>query len=67
MAKGTGSKRVGATGNYEYTHEVNPDAEFHSIKAGVYKKFKDLTDADIEKCNAIGKVTFTKVVKAAKA
>ena len=61
----TGTKKVGVTGNYEYQTEVNPEAEFHSIKSGIYKKFKDLTDADIEKIIAAGNNGFSKVKAAA--
>lgn len=65
MGKSTGSKKVGVTGNYEYQSEVNPEQEIHSIKCGIYKKYKDLTDADIEKMIAAGNKAFTKAAKAA--
>ena len=67
MGKSTGSKKVGVTGNYEYQSEVNPEQEIHSIKCGIYKKYKDLTDADIEKMIAAGNTSFIKVAAAPKA
>lgn len=66
-SKVTGTKKVGVSGKYEYQSEVNPDADFHSVKCGIYKKFKDLTDADIEKIIAAGNKAFTKTEKAPKA
>lgn len=62
--KKSGTKNVGASGNYEYQSEINPEAEFHSVKNNIYKKFKDLTDANIEKIIASGSKAFSKKAKA---
>ena len=64
--KAKGSKKVGASGNYEYVTAVHPEQTFESVKSGISKKFKDLTDADIEKIIAAGNTNFTKTAKAPK-
>lgn len=56
----TASKKVGVTGSYEYKTEVNGEQKIHSPKANIYKKYKDLTDDDIEKLIKAGNTGFTK-------